>query len=488
MPWLRSATSWSLLQHAAAPVLALSLVAGAPVTGVTPSAGSPLVDRAAALERQAVELAHQLRAVPDDPSESLCPRDLLEVRWEAPQGFSHGAHVGEIGPRPGPTTEAVNGVVVCGASTWAYMGFEAAWDGRAWQVAGVPHLEDEHGDVSRLNLDAGPVTDDEHADTHVPTPVEDDAAVVPVAPASSTPSPSGAAVSVPTSAWLAGLGPVEPYAVYDPQTTCTPAARPGTVIVRDTLLGVHTGTRNLGIVRACHVGGRSEHKEGRAFDWGAYVTRPVERAAVERFVTQLLATDADGNGHALARRMGVMYLVWNGQIWSAYRASEGWRPYRGPNPHTDHIHISFSRAGADARTSFFTLDLASRGVLGQLPPGTTLPTATPAAASVTSTTTGGAPGSPSAPAATTDDAPAQDAGQRRLRPHSPAPDTRDDGQDSNERRPGPSEPASPAPSPGDDDRRREEEREQRRGGDTMAGTATEGPSTGSGGRGRGRGR
>ncbi len=37
-----------------------------------------------------------------------------------------------------------------------------------------------------------------------------------------------------------------------------------------------------------------------------------------------------------------------------YDAGRGWAAYTGSSPHTDHVHISFSWAGAWARTSFFT--------------------------------------------------------------------------------------------------------------------------------------
>ncbi len=36
----------------------------------------------------------------------------------------------------------------------------------------------------------------------------------------------------------------------------------------------------------------------------------------------------------------VKYLIFNGRIWSKDRASEGDRPYDGPNKHPHHIHIS----------------------------------------------------------------------------------------------------------------------------------------------------
>jgi hypothetical protein len=48
-----------------------------------------------------------------------------------------------------------------------------------------------------------------------------------------------------------------------------------------------------------------------------------------------------------AQRMGVDYVIYNRRIWSAERADEGWRPYSGASPHTDHVHASFLAEGAD---------------------------------------------------------------------------------------------------------------------------------------------
>jgi peptidoglycan hydrolase-like protein with peptidoglycan-binding domain len=55
-----------------------------------------------------------------------------------------------------------------------------------------------------------------------------------------------------------------------------------------------------------------------------------------------------------ARRLGVMYVIYDGRIWSSYRASEGWRKYSGGESHGDHIHISLAWNGAMKRTSFWT--------------------------------------------------------------------------------------------------------------------------------------
>jgi hypothetical protein len=70
--------------------------------------------------------------------------------------------------------------------------------------------------------------------------------------------------------------------------------------------------------------------------------------------TWLLATDSHGNPHAMIRRFGIMYMIWNKQIWKAYQPSKGWQAYTGSNPHTDHTHFSFSWDGADRQTSFWT--------------------------------------------------------------------------------------------------------------------------------------
>ena len=43
----------------------------------------------------------------------------------------------------------------------------------------------------------------------------------------------------------------------------------------------------------------------------------------------------------------VKYLISDGQIWSAARAAEGWRPYTGSNAHAQHMHVSVTSAGAN---------------------------------------------------------------------------------------------------------------------------------------------
>jgi hypothetical protein len=135
---------------------------------------------------------------------------------------------------------------------------------------------------------------------------------------------------------------VEPYATREELSRqCVAVApRPGVEAFRRWVLETRGG-RDGGIWRECSIGGHSEHKEGRAWDW--MCTLPQGRELVAR----LLA-----NGDELARRAGVLYLIHDHRIWRAYEP-RGWSAHTG-NPHTDHVHLSFSTAGAMGRTSFYT--------------------------------------------------------------------------------------------------------------------------------------
>lgn len=149
---------------------------------------------------------------------------------------------------------------------------------------------------------------------------------------------------------VASREPVEPFAPSELQTTCDPTEKVGVAAWRDFLLGLRGGT-NLGIVRACDKGGASEHKEGRAFDWGMNAQNPADATNVTEVLAWVLAPDAAGADAALFRRLGLMYVIWNKNVWST--RTKRWMPYTGANPHTDHVHFSFGWPGALAQTSFF---------------------------------------------------------------------------------------------------------------------------------------
>ena len=182
-------------------------------------------------------------------------------------------------------------------------------------------------------------------------------ALVPVAlavalllgPVITAPDPAAAAPATP------GFGPaIDPLASYVGQSTCDPTAKPGTIALRDLLEATYPSTSSAGIGRDCAVGGVSEHKEGRAYDWSVNANDPVDAAIVKDFLTWLLATDSYGNKYAMARRLGIMYVIWNRQTWKAYAADKGWQAYTGSSPHTDHVHFSLSWDGARALTSWYS--------------------------------------------------------------------------------------------------------------------------------------
>jgi len=157
--------------------------------------------------------------------------------------------------------------------------------------------------------------------------------------------------------------PVEGYAPYQPQKNCNPTAKPGTLELARWLQRRYPGTGSLGISRACGHGGVSEHKEGRAFDWRVDASSKRDRAYVQDFLARVLAPDKDGNEAALARRMGIMYVLWNDHSWASYRgfakadyrhsACRSKRRCSQSLRHRDHVHISLSRAGARGDTSWY---------------------------------------------------------------------------------------------------------------------------------------
>ena len=77
-----------------------------------------------------------------------------------------------------------------------------------------------------------------------------------------------------------------------------------------------------------------------------------DRCRVQALMNWLFATDARCNHYARARRLGVMYIIWNRRMFRMYDTDRGWAPYSGPSPHTDHVHFSLTRAGGAGRVSF----------------------------------------------------------------------------------------------------------------------------------------
>ena len=155
--------------------------------------------------------------------------------------------------------------------------------------------------------------------------------------------------------------PLEPYAGYQPQTTCRRNPKPGVLMLADWL--VARGGGYGAIFRACAGSSTSEHKESRAFDWVLDASSETDQVLAQTLLDELFAPDDTGEPNALARRMGIMYIIWNDHMYASYRQFEK-RDYLSSScqtrkacsktlRHRDHMHISLSRAGGKGLTSWY---------------------------------------------------------------------------------------------------------------------------------------
>jgi hypothetical protein len=142
---------------------------------------------------------------------------------------------------------------------------------------------------------------------------------------------------------------------------CSDDAQPGTDWLRD-LIAATWDQGSFHVDRACDTSAESGHDDHRALDWTA------PPAAVQELVDWLTAPDAQGETAANARRLGVMYVIWDNQMWRVYDKS-GEAPagtwteygacYSRPAPgddtscHRDHVHLSLTAAGAAGTVSYW---------------------------------------------------------------------------------------------------------------------------------------
>jgi hypothetical protein len=177
------------------------------------------------------------------------------------------------------------------------------------------------------------------------------------------------------------LGPlIEDFGGYDGQSRCDPTEKPGVQAFRNLVVAAYPNTGYGSIVRDCAIGGQSEHKEGRAWDWTVSAAISSQKAAADKLIAWLAAEDRYGNDAAMARRLGIMYLIWNRRIWFP---GSGWRTYcrdkngacREPgsgdvrHPHTDHVHFSFTWAGAKKQTTYWHPERSMIATAGGHPSG-----------------------------------------------------------------------------------------------------------------------
>lgn len=179
---------------------------------------------------------------------------------------------------------------------------------------------------------------------------------------------------------------IDAPAVWERESGCDPTEKKGPRTLRAVLAATY-GAMPSNITRACS---RSDsgHEEGRALDWMVNVRVPEQKAMADSYFSWLSSPDMFGNPAAMARRLGITYVIWNNATW---RPSTGtWTPYAGCDRrkrratkfdntcHRNHVHTSFSWDGALGRTSYYT------GYVACPPPVTTpwVPALLPAAPEV----------------------------------------------------------------------------------------------------------
>ena len=97
-------------------------------------------------------------------------------------------------------------------------------------------------------------------------------------------------------------------------------------------------------------GSRSEHTEGRAFDWTNDAASAGGRQRVARFLRDVFADGPAGERAVVARRMGIMYIIWNDRMYAA------WEQFR-PEPY---LSSSCRRARSARRRCGTATTCASR--------------------------------------------------------------------------------------------------------------------------------
>jgi hypothetical protein len=79
----------------------------------------------------------------------------------------------------------------------------------------------------------------------------------------------------------------------------------------------------------------SDHSEGRAIDIYLEAGDTGEKKIAD-YLYQVFINSADD--------MGISYVIWNREWWKKSTGQK--EPYTGSNPHTNHIHVSWSRDGS----------------------------------------------------------------------------------------------------------------------------------------------
>ncbi|GAB2685891.1 DUF5585 domain-containing protein [Thalassiella azotivora] len=158
---------------------------------------------------------------------------------------------------------------------------------------------------------------------------------------------------------------IDAYAGWETESGCDPTAKPGALSLQALIHRTWGSRPGSNISRSC-TASNSGHEEGRSIDWMTNARIPAQDAMADELITWLLATDQHGNPNAMARRLGVSYIIYDSMTFSLSRNGAYWREYSdcqrvrtGPEfdniCHRNHVHISLSWAGAHQQTTWYTL-------------------------------------------------------------------------------------------------------------------------------------
>ena len=156
-----------------------------------------------------------------------------------------------------------------------------------------------------------------------------------------------------------GIADIDGYPQQNRITACARplAAKPGVAAFRSLILSqVGGGDDGSAVCKeiANNSGALSDHADGRAWDWHVQASSGTDRALVDRVLDWLLRPDERGNRNAMARRVGITYIIWNHLYYRVGTDDAHWVPYTSTSdPHDTHVHFSFSVAGASQRTSWW---------------------------------------------------------------------------------------------------------------------------------------
>jgi len=122
---------------------------------------------------------------------------------------------------------------------------------------------------------------------------------------------------------------------YDKATYCTKGPAKGTQSLAALIKGQFPFVTQTGIFNCRQIRGAdnlSTHAEGRGIDIHVKTINDGDKIRDWLFANRTT--------------FGLQEIIWNRRIWTSNREKDGFRAYKGVNPHTDHVHTAQNRQSA----------------------------------------------------------------------------------------------------------------------------------------------